>query len=56
MEGDILNLISSVGFPIAMCVYLIWYQNNTLAMLKSSIDKLSTMIDTLKDEIRGLQK
>lgn len=56
MEGEILNMIGSVGFPIAMCVYLIWYQNNTLAMLKSSIDNLSNMIDKLNEKIRGLEK
>lgn len=48
--NDITTLIGSVGFPIAMCVYMTVTFNKTLERLDDRILALSTRIDTLIDK------
>lgn len=48
MEVDFNNIvafINGVGFPIAICVYLLWYN-------KSTIEKQQNLLIELKDIIR----
>ena len=48
MEIDFNNIttfINGVGFPIAICVYLLWYN-------KSTIEKQQNLLIELKDIIR----
>ena len=48
MELDFNNVtafINGVGFPIAICVYLLWYN-------KSTIEKQQNLLMELKDIIR----
>ena len=48
MEVDFNNItafINGVGFPIAICVYLLWYNKTTL-------DKQQNLLIELKDIIR----
>ena len=48
MELDFNNItafINGVGFPIAICVYLLWYN-------KSTIEKQQNLLIELKDIIR----
>ena len=48
MELDFKNIvefINGVGFPIANCVYLLWYNKNTL-------EKQQVLLNELKDIIR----
>lgn len=35
---DVIQLINSVGFPIAACVYMAYYQNKTIDKLRETID------------------
>ena len=51
---DIIKIISSVGFPIAMCLLLFWYMKSQLeshkeetSSLKDAINKLELAITTL---------
>ena len=51
---DIVKIISSVGFPIAMCLLLFWYMKSQLeshkeetSSLKDAINKLELAITTL---------
>lgn len=55
----VVNLITSVGFPIFMCLYLINTQNKQLAAMTEALnslkDKMSEMADSdreLKDTIQ----
>ncbi len=48
--NDITTLIGSVGFPIAMCIYMTVTFNKTLERLDDRILALSTRIDTLIDK------
>ena len=43
--GTITSLISSVGFPIAACVYLVYNQNRADERHRDEIDKLRTSLD-----------
>ena len=48
MELDLTNItafINGVGFPIAICVYLLWYN-------KSTIEKQQNLLIEIKDAIR----
>ena len=44
MEYDIVNLIGSLGFPIAMCCALFWQSNTTARAYQEQIQKLSDVI------------
>ena len=46
--ADILSAISNVGFPIVMCI-LFFLQNEKM---RSSLDRNTTVIEELKDEIQ----
>ena len=59
---NIVNIISSVGFPIAMCLILMWYINTTqkeliskLADISGAISKLITKVDVkagIEDDVK----
>ena len=54
MEVSILvELINSVGFPIAMCVALFWFCNNTL---KGQQVLLNQFKDALQDNTEALRQ
>lgn len=42
---EIMNLISSQGFPIAMCLILLYYVSNLQKTHKEEMDKMSTAIN-----------
>ncbi|WP_315072543.1 YvrJ family protein [uncultured Clostridium sp.] len=44
--NDLMNLITNVGFPIAVCAYLLFRLEKQLIELSSSINKLNTIIST----------
>ena len=48
---SIITLIGSVGFPIAMCLYMTVTFNKTLENLDDRILALSTRIDVLIDKV-----
>lgn len=55
---NITQIISSVGFPIAMCLLLFWYMKTQLEVhkeetssLKDAINKLELAITTLVNKI-----
>lgn len=46
--GQIIQLISNVGFPIVMCGALFWYVNKITSQNKETIDELKISINELK--------
>lgn len=57
---NITSIISSVGFPIAMCLLLFWYMQKEsenhkaeTSSLKDAINKLELAITTLVNKIGG---
>ena len=47
----LVQLIGSLGFPIAMCVYMTVVLNKTLASLDDRLLSLSVRVDTLLDTL-----
>ena len=47
MENEIVNLIGSLGFPIAICIYLLVERGKTLKELTRAINELSLIIKTM---------
>ena len=55
---EIVEIISNVGFPIAMCVYFIVHDNKqqeTLQGFKESLEKNTTVLNKICD-ILGIEK
>ena len=50
----IIQLISSVGFPIAMCIYAIYTLNRQTETHKAEIDELRTTIENNTQAITAL--
>ena len=43
--GDIVNVISSVGFPITMALILLWYIYDSNNKHKEEVDKMSEALN-----------
>ncbi len=57
---NIVNVITTVGFPIAMCLLLFWYMQkesenhkSETNSLKDAINKLELAITTLTNKLEG---
>lgn len=50
----VINLISSVGFPIAMCCALFWFINKTISGLTNTINELRTTISDNMNAVNHL--
>ena len=55
--NTIISTISSVGFPIVMCLILVWYIKNTheklieaIQSLTGAVIKLETRLDKIEEE------
>ena len=52
----LVQLISSVGFPIAMCVYMVYTLNKQAEVHKQEIDTLRTAIENNTQALNDLAK
>ena len=57
---EIINMISTVGFPIAMCLMLSWYvkttndsYRNDIKSLQQSIDNNTAVMNKIIDKLEG---
>ena len=48
----ITQLISTLGFPIAMCVYLVWYNNK---LNEAHKEEMNTLKDALNNNTLAVQ-
>lgn len=53
MNTDLVNFISSVGFPIVMCVYLTFTVNKTLEDVRNTLNANTLIIKELSNKIEG---
>lgn len=60
---SITAVISTVGFPIAVCLILLWYINkmteahkNEMDSMTSALNQNTVVLAELKELIRGLKK
>ena len=54
-ENELVQAISTVGFPIVMCGCLMYYINNTLENVRNTMNDLESVILELKGvlELKG---
>lgn len=57
---EIINMVSTVGFPIAMCLMLSWYvkttndsYRNDIKSLQQSIDNNTEVMNKIIDKLEG---
>lgn len=55
MIEQLTQLISSVGFPIAMCVYFMVSMNNTMKEVKETNNKLIDKLEILINMKEGVE-
>lgn len=53
MSNNLINFISSVGFPIAMCVYLTFTVNKTLEDVRNTLSANTHVIKKILKKIEG---
>lgn len=56
MNNDIINGISSVGFPIVACLLLFYFNKVEIEKLKESLDNNTKVLEALKEIIKGLKR
>lgn len=56
MEADLVNLISSVGFPIAACIYMAYIHNDSekrhsdeRAAMTKALTEMNLLLEYIKD-------
>lgn len=52
----IMQMISSIGFPIVMCIILFNYIKESQSELTKAVNSLTEMVGELRDEIKDLRR
>ena len=47
---EVLNVITNVGFPIAVSIYLLWRDKEVMTKFTEVINKNTAVMDALKQE------
>ena len=53
---EVTTVISTVGFPIAMCILLFWYMKEQMKTHKEETDQLKTVINENNVILAGLKQ
>lgn len=53
---DINALISNLGFPIAVCCYLMYFQNSTFREFQETLNNLRETVVLLKESIERMEE
>lgn len=54
MMDQIITVVSTVGFPIAMCVIMTYYYHTSIEEMKKSLNSLNDTIVALNGKIDAL--
>lgn len=54
MMDQIITVVSTVGFPIAMCVIMTYYYHTSIEEMKKSLNSLNDTIVALNSKIDAL--
>lgn len=52
--GEVIQLISNVGFPIAVSIAMFWLINGTLNKLINTVDKNTEIINKILNKMENL--
>lgn len=47
MGNELVNLINTIGFPMAMVIYFIWDKNNTTKLMADTLNKNTESINNI---------
>ena len=50
---QVVSIISSVGFPIAACIYLVFTTNKQLENLTKAVNEMSTAVNILTNKLES---
>ena len=50
---QVVSIISSVGFPIAACIYLVFTTNKQLENLTKAVNEMSTAVNILTTKLES---
>ena len=50
---QVVSIISSVGFPIAACIYLVFTTNKQLENLTKAVNEMSTAVNILTSKLES---
>ena len=56
MSGDIIQFISSVGFPIVACIYMARVMRAEIQALTKAVGDMSEAIDNLNERLDRLEE
>lgn len=45
--NELVNLINTIGFPMAMVIYFIWDKNNTTKLMADTLNKNTESINNI---------
>lgn len=54
--NEIINAVSTVGFPIALCVFLVWQNSKQDAYYREMLDKLRETVERNTNSITELSQ
>ncbi len=54
--NDVINAVSTVGFPIALCVFLVWQNSKQDAYYREMLDKLRETVERNTNSITELSQ
>ena len=54
--NDVINAISTVGFPIALCVFLVWQNSKQDSYYREMLDKLRETVERNTNSITELSQ
>ena len=50
---QVVSIISSVGFPISACIYLVFTTNKQLENLTKAVNEMSTAVNILTNKLES---
>lgn len=56
MENEIVQLISTVGFPIVACVGLFYLYDKTIKDLTITLNKIDATLESMKDQVFDIKE
>lgn len=54
--NELTSFISSVGFPIAMCIYMVLYNNKTIEKLSNTIAQNTIVIEKILTKLGDVEE
>ena len=54
--NEVVQLISTVGFPIVACVALFYLYDRTIKDLTITLEKIDTTLEAMKEQLKSIKE